>query len=206
MTNDTSAETRPGPRDRRGVLAARTLEVARRHFAERGYAGTSIRGIARDAGVDPGLVHHYYGSKDDLLDACTTPPESWAAAIAATWTTPVEELGAALVARTLANWRSAESVPILRSILLIAAHHPPTRERLRAIVAMQLMGPARIGIDEDDRRLRSGLVASQLLGLALMRYVWEIEPVAGMTDEAVVALVGPTVQRYIDGDLGRARG
>ena len=63
-----------GPRDERGVLAARILAAARESFAEHGLAGTSVRAIARSADVDPALVYHYYGSKNGLLDACTTPP------------------------------------------------------------------------------------------------------------------------------------
>ena len=64
----------PGPRDERGVLAARILTEARTSFAEHGFAGTTVRAIARAADVDPALVHHYYGSKENLLDAATTPP------------------------------------------------------------------------------------------------------------------------------------
>ena len=66
--------TTPGPRDERGVLAARILRAARDAFAENGWAGTTIRSIARAADVDPALVYHYFGSKEGLLDAATTPP------------------------------------------------------------------------------------------------------------------------------------
>ncbi len=194
-------EARPGPRDERGVLAARILATAREEFAANGYAGTTLRAIARRAGVDPALVYHYFGTKDGLLEACTEPPPAWRARIAEVWAGPSEHLGSALVRVTLENWRAPDSGPTIRAILLIAAHHPATRERLRRLVANQLMGPARIGVDEGERTVRSSLIASQLLGLGLMRHVWRIEPLASMPDDDVVAAIGPTIQRYADGGL-----
>ena len=64
----------PGPRDERGVLAARILTAAREAFAQTGWAGTTIRAVAREADVDPALVYHYFASKEGLLDAATAPP------------------------------------------------------------------------------------------------------------------------------------
>lgn len=192
---------KPGPRDERGVLAARILEAARHEFAANGFAGTTVRAVAREADVDPALVYHYYGSKDGLLEACTTPPPSVLERIAHVWGGPVAQLGPALVRLTLENWRAPDSGPVFRAILLIAAHHPATRERLRGLVADQLMGPAQIGKTPEERVTRSGLIASQLLGLALVRYVWRVEPLASMPDDAVIAAIGPTIQRYVDGDL-----
>ncbi|WP_232002321.1 helix-turn-helix domain-containing protein, partial [Mycobacterium sp. 1482292.6] len=69
--------TTPGPRDERGVLAGRIVAAARVEFAEHGWAGTTIRAIARAADVDPALVYHYFGSKEKLLDAATNPPQKW---------------------------------------------------------------------------------------------------------------------------------
>ena len=106
-----SRPLQPGPRDERGVLAARILSVARAQFSENGWAGTTIRSIARAADVDPSLIYHYFGSKESLLDACTTPPPEWLARIAVAWAAPREELGARLVAVTLQNWRAEDSGP-----------------------------------------------------------------------------------------------
>ena len=195
----------PGPRDFKGVLAARILTVARSAFSENGWAGTTIRGIAREADVDPSLIYHYFGSKEALLDACTTPPAAFLARIRDTWAAPREELGARLVATTLQNWQDENSAPTTRAILLIAAHEPGTRAKLRALVANSLMGPASIGRTEKERVTRSGLIASQLLGLGLMRYIWEVEPIASMSDDEVIAAVGPTIQRYIDDDITPAK-
>ncbi|WP_179475041.1 TetR/AcrR family transcriptional regulator [Mycolicibacterium vinylchloridicum] len=191
----------PGPRDEKGVLAARILDAARGEFAEHGSAGTTIRAVARAAEVDPALVYHYFGSKEGLLDAATNPPQRWLENVAKTWTTPVPELGSALLRLMLSAWADDEIGPILRAVLQTAAHEPSTREKLRRVVEGQLMGVSQLGADEADRRKRSGLISSQIMGLAMMRYIWHIEPVASLTDDEIVAAVAPNLQRYVDGDL-----
>jgi AcrR family transcriptional regulator len=195
----------PGPRDERGVLAARILGAAREEFAENGWAGTTIRAVARTADVDPALVYHYFGSKAALLDAATTPPARWLESVAKTWTAPVRELGTALLRLMLGAWADEEIGPILRSVLLTAAHEQVTREKLRKIVEGSLMGLAQLGVDEHDRLVRSGLISSQMMGLAMMRYVWKVEPVASMTDDELVAAVAPNLQHYVEADLAGSR-
>ena len=197
-----TVSTAPGPRDERGVLAARILTAAREAFADTGYAGTTIRSIARAADVDPALVYHYFGSKEALLDAATDPPQRWLDGVAATWATPVDRLGEALIRLMLGAWADDEIGPVLRAILQTAAHEATTREKLRRVVESSLLGVSQLGDDDADRLTRSGLISSQLMGLAMVRYVWRIEPVASMTDDALVAAVAPTLQRYIEHDLG----
>jgi len=192
----------PGPRDARGVLSQRILTEARTAFAKLGWAGTTARSVARAAGVDPALVYHYFGSKKGLLDAATALPDRLIERVAAAWEGPDAELGERLVRHMLAVWQDQELGPTLQAILQIAAHEPKTLERLRSIIRA-MMGQSKASLR--DRERRSGLIAAQLFGLAFMRFVWKIEPLATMTDEAVVAAVGPTIQRYVDGDLGRAR-
>ncbi|BBY23006.1 TetR family transcriptional regulator [Mycobacterium stomatepiae] len=191
----------PGPRDERGVLAARIVAAARDEFADHGWAGTTIRAVARAADVDPALVYHYFGSKEGLLDAATNPPQKWLENVAKAWTTPIDQLGAALVTLLLASWADDEVGPTLRAILQAAAHEPATREKLRRVVEGSLMGVAELGGDERDRLVRSGLISSQMMGFALMRYVWKIEPLASMTDDEAIAALAPNLQRYVDGDL-----
>ena len=195
----------PGPRDERGVLAARIVAAARDQFAEDGWAGTTIRAVARSADVDPALVYHYFGSKEGLLDAATNPPQKWLETIAGVWTTPIQQLGKALITLLLASWADDEIGPTLRAILQTAAHEPSTREKLRRVVEGSLMGVSELGSDERDRLTRSGLVSSQMMGFALMRYVWKIEPVASMSDEEVIAAIAPNLQHYVNGDLTAER-
>jgi AcrR family transcriptional regulator len=191
----------PGPRDERGVLAARILAEARASFAEHGYAGTTVRAVARAAGVDPALVYHYYGSKENLLDAATTPPPSFLGQIVLAWQSPPAELGRRLVRQMLANWQDPDHAPVLRAVMQIAGNEPATREKLRTIIERSMMGPSAQALSEDERLLRSSLIAAQLMGLAFMRFVWKIEPLASMDDDAVVAAIAPTIQRYLDGDV-----
>ena len=194
----------PGPRDERGVLAARIVAAARDEFAEHGWAGTTIRAVARAADVDPALVYHYFGSKEGLLDAATNPPQSWLENVAKVWATPIEDLGEALVKLLLASWADDEIGPTLRAILQTAAHEPSTREKLRRVVEGSLMGVSELGGDERDRLVRSGLISSQMMGFALMRYVWKIEPVASMSEDEAIAAITPNLQHYVDGDLTTA--
>lgn len=191
----------PGPRDERGVLAARILAAAREAFAETGWAGTTIRAVARAADVDPALVYHYFGSKDGLLDAATNPPQRWLEHVEKTWTTPVPDLGCALLRLMLGAWADDEIGPVLRSVLQTAAHEASTREKLRRVVESSLMGVSQLGVDERDRMVRSGLIASQIMGLAMMRYIWKIEPLASMSDDELVAAIAPNLQHYIEGEV-----
>lgn len=191
----------PGPRDERGVLAARILAAARDEFARHGWAGSTIRAVARAADVDPALVYHYFGSKEGLLDAATNPPQKFLDNVATTWTTPIDQLGVALITLLLASWADDEVGPTLRAILQTAAHEPATHEKLRRVVEGSLMGVAELGDDERDRLVRSGLVSSQMMGFALMRYVWKIEPVASMTEDEVIAAIAPNLQRYVSGQI-----
>lgn len=191
----------PGPRDERGVLAARITAAARDEFAQHGWAGTTIRAVARGADVDPALVYHYFGSKEGLLDAATNPPQKFLDNVAKVWTTPVDRLGAALITALLDAWADDEVAPTLRAILQTAAHEPATHEKLRRIVEGSLMGVSNLGVDERDRMIRSGLVSTQMMGFALMRYVWRIEPIASMTKDEAIAAIAPNLQHYVSGDL-----
>ncbi|GAA4296723.1 TetR family transcriptional regulator [Mycobacterium paraffinicum] len=191
----------PGPRDERGVLAARILTAARDEFAEHGWAGTPIRAVARTADVDPALIYHYFGSKEGLLDAATTPPQKWLDAVAATWATPKADLGRQLIRTVLDTWTDEEVGPILRAVVLTAAHEDKTRDKLRLIVERGLIGGSTLGADEDERLRRSGLIATQLIGFALLRYVWKMEPIASMPEDEVVAAMAPNLQRYVEGDI-----
>jgi len=197
-----SVERRPsGPREERGVLHARILESARDSFAAHGWAGTSIRAVARGAGVDPALVYHYFGSKEQLLDAATEMPTDWAAGIRNDWTMPLDRLGEALVQGTLRNWSDERFRPLLLATLQTAAHEPRTREKVARVFAGVLMAPALERLDADQRLRRAGLAATQLLGIVMMREVWRIEPIASMTVDELAAAVGPTIQRYLTDDL-----
>lgn len=202
--------TRPsrGPRDEPGVLADRIVRVARHSFGEHGWAGTSIRGVARGADVDPALVHYYFDSKEALLDAAMTPPPEWLLSVAESVQAPIDRRGEAIVRAMLRAWSTPDIADALRSIVLTAAHVPAARERLRFVVSTALVEAAAAQLDDDERVVRASLVASHVIGVALVRSVWEIEPLATMDDDRLVTLLAPTIQRYLVAplpDVGRDR-
>ncbi len=190
-----------GPRDDRGVVAAQILHAARAAFARNGYAATSLRSVARDAGVDPALVTYYFKSKSGLLDAALVPPPSWAESIATAAASPIRTRGAALVQTMITGWEQPETAAFLRSTILAAAHEPIARQRLAANFAVHILGAVSSTLDDEERLLRASLAASQIVGVAIMRYVWQVDPLATVSADRVVELIAPTVQRYLNGKI-----
>ncbi len=192
-----------GPREDRGVLSARIVAAARASFAERGWAGTTLRGVAREAEVDSALVHYYFGSKEELLEASITPPPEWIGSVRVAVEQPVRRRGEAIVRNVLWVWSDPGLADVWRSIVLTAAHEPRARDKLVAIIEVSLVRTVAAEVDGEERLVRASLVAAQMFGVIMMRYIWRIEPLASLSDDQVVALVAPTVQRYLTGRLRR---
>lgn len=183
-------------------MVERIIDAARTSFAHNGWAGTTLRGVAREVDVDPALVHYYFSSKEELLDASTRPPQAWIDSIATTNAVPLRDRGEAVVRNVIWGWTQPEIREVLGSILITAAHEPRTREKLRAFVTASLLPAIADRIEGDERLLRASLVATQVVGLVMMRWVWEIEPIASLPEDQLVALMGPNIQRYLTGRLG----
>ena len=192
---------RRGPTEDRGVAMDRIVTVARASFAENGWAGTSLRAVARDAGVDSRLIAYYFTDKSALLQACLQPPPGYLEGIAAVLRTPLRRRGAALVRNLLSAWNNPPTAAVLRSIILTAAHEPVALERLQQVFRNSMIGAVADSLDDGERLVRGGLVASQLVGLSMTRYVWRLEPIWRVPDEDVISLIGPTIQRYLTGRL-----
>jgi AcrR family transcriptional regulator len=193
---------RPGnPDTREAILAA-----AREAFAERGFDGASIRAIATSAGVDPALVHHYFGTKDQLflatMNAPFDPRELLPQAIAG----PRDQVGERLVRLFLRVWDSPPGRTAGEALLRSAVTNEWTARLMREFVTTQILRRAmeHLELDPAQAPLRASLVGSQLAGVAMARYILKVEPLASAPAEAVVAAVGPTVQRYLTGDLSPA--
>lgn len=195
-----------GPRDERGVLSDKVLAAARTSFATNGFAGTSLRAVALAAGVDPALVSYYAGTKRDLLEAVLRPPVSYIERVAAAAATPTRTRGAALVRATVESWDDPATAEYLRSVILTAAHEPIAMNRLRDIFATHILHTVATSLDDDERELRAGLVSSHIVGMAMTRYVWKVGSMATLTSDEVVALLAPTIQRYLSGPLPRREG
>jgi AcrR family transcriptional regulator len=189
---------RPGnPDTREAILAA-----ARGVFAEKGFDGASIRAIAGDAGVDPALVHHYFGTKDKLFLATMNAPIDPSVLIPQALDGPREEAGDRLVRLVLSVWDSpagGAAVALIRS----AMSNDWTARLMREFVVTQVLrrAVAELSIDPAEADLRTALVATQIAGLAVIRYILKVEPVASAAPETLVAMIGPTVQRYLFDEL-----
>lgn len=199
MTEGGRRGRRPGKADTRGEI----LDAARQLFAERGYAGASVRAIAGAAGVDPALVHHYFGTKERLFLASVELPVDPREVLAPAIALGPDGMGERLVRAFVTAWDDPDTGPQLVAFA-ISLMDPSGRELVAHGILPVLILPLgkAIGITEPDRRMT--LVASQILGLILVRYVLALEPVASMSADQVVAIYGPTVQRYLTGDLGPA--
>lgn len=175
---------------------ARILTAARRLFARDGYDLATIRAVAAEAEADPALVIRYFGGKDALFAAATVFDLRVPALDAA----PPDGLGETLVRHFLARWEGETDDQSLRILLRAGVTHPVAAERVRGLFAEQVL-PVIRRVAPDRPEVRAGLVASQILGLALCRFILTIPPMADMPAETVVACVGPNVQRYLTGDL-----
>ncbi|WP_051022610.1 TetR/AcrR family transcriptional regulator [Nocardia pneumoniae] len=178
------------------------MTAARKSFAERGYSGTSLRSVAQAADVDPTLVNYYFSNKTGLLKAALEPPDAFGAGIAEAARAPLEERGRAFVEAALRMWDDPATAEVLRSIILAASHEPFAMERLRSVFSALVLQVVSASLPDAEAELRADLVSTQIVGLAMTRYVWAIDRIADIPSEQVVRLIAPTVQHYLTGALG----
>jgi AcrR family transcriptional regulator len=185
---------RPGHQDTREAI----LSAARDAFAERGYDASSIRLIAAAAGVDPALVHHYFGTKDKLFLSAVRAPFDPATVVPIVLAGGLDGIGERLVRTLLTVWDSpvgGTAAAFVRSAVSNELIAKMMREfivnRVLRRVAKELdLAPA-------EGPIRANLVATQIAGLIMVRYIIKVEPLASASPETIAALIGPTVQRYI---------
>ncbi|GIG89983.1 TetR/AcrR family transcriptional regulator [Plantactinospora endophytica] len=194
---------RPGNPDTREVI----LRAARDAFAERGFDRTSIRAIATSAGVDPALVHHYFGTKDQLFLATIDIPFDPQELLPQIAADGIDGVGERLVRTFLRVWDSPAGTAAA-ALFRSAMNNEWTARLLREFLETQVLRRATglLEIDPAEAPLRSSLVASQMAGMVMVRYILRLEPLASAPPDMVVAAVGPTVQRYLTGDLGQLTG
>jgi AcrR family transcriptional regulator len=205
---------RRGSRPRSGRRAgdsgtrAAILESARRHFADRGYDSATIRGIAADAGVDPALVHHFYGSKERLFAAAMqlpcVPSEVITAALADCARPPSVSMGEYLAGSALTLWETPGVRESFQGLLRSAVTSEQANAMLREFLTEAILGPVASltgQTDPDGASFRASMVATQMLGLAMTRYLLQLEPIATAGREQLIAAIGPTIDRYLTGAL-----
>src|SRR6476620_8554735 len=165
------------------------LAAAKQRFAESGYERATIRAIAADANIDPSMVMRYFGNKDQLFASAADfdlqlPDFS---------STKHDEMGGQLVTYFMDRWERDEALVVL---LRSSTTNTEAAQRMQEIFAAQLL-PAIAKINAGDAPRRAGLIATQVLGLALCRYVLRLPPVVAMSRDDVVEWLGPTIQRYL---------
>ncbi|HEY9393583.1 MAG TPA: TetR family transcriptional regulator [Nocardioides sp.] len=172
----------------------RILAVAREHFARQGYDRTTIRSIASAAQIDPSMVMRYFGNKEELFKVAA----SIDLALPDLSTTPEGEVGRVMTAHFVRTW---DSEGTLMALLRRAASDPQAAEQMRSIFATQVAAAvAPLCPDPTQAARRAALVATQLLGIALGRYVLHLPPIVEMDPEEIVTWVAPTIDRYLTAD------
>jgi AcrR family transcriptional regulator len=180
------------PRARKSDIARdRILTAARQVFSEEGYDGATIRAIAAAASINPAMVMRYYGSKEGLfaavadLDFRVTPLAGVA----------VTELGEALVRHVLELWENPADGVVLAAMMRASISNETARERIVAQFSQQIAGLfAAIG---PSAAPAAPFIATQILGLAMARYIWRIPAIVALPKDLVVTRIGKTVQRYL---------
>ena len=178
------------------------LEAAQRSFAACGYDRTTIRAIASEAGVDPALVVHFFGSKQQLFLAVMDlpfEPEEVLPGILAGSRRTVGERFARFIVGVLED-EQARSV--LTGMVRAAASEPEAARMLRDLISRRVVAPIAATLGAKDAQLRATLVGSQIVGVVMARYVVAVEPLASLDPERLVAALGPTLQRYLVGQIG----
>ncbi|GAA5076254.1 TetR family transcriptional regulator [Nocardia iowensis] len=202
--NGSQAEDRPARTGRRpGRSGAREaiLRAARARFSEAGFDKTSIRSVAGDAGVDPALVHHYFGTKQELFAAVVQLPMDPEITLRAVDSAPLDRLGEAILRAVLGVWDSPAGAGIVAMVRSIIAGGDTALARSFLLEIVLERVRQRIATPADDGRLRVALVASQMVGLLMTRKIVELEPIPSATIEEVVTAVAPNLQRYLTGEL-----
>jgi AcrR family transcriptional regulator len=187
---------RPGNQDTRGEIIA----AARHAFAAKGFAGASMRGIAAEAGVDAALIHHYFESKQQLFLATVALPVDLPQVVEQVAAGDRNDLGERLVQTVLRVWDS-ELQPSLVAAIRTALTDPGLTRSVGEFFTLEVIGHVlrRDDLPLEEANRRAGLVASQVVGLLMGRYVLRLPALVNRRSEDLVAEIGPTVQRYVDG-------
>ena len=185
---------RPGNADTRGEI----VDAAKRVFAAKGYDGTSLRGVAREAGVDPALVHHYFDGKASLFVAAMALPfdprqvEEHAAA--------TEFSGSRTIEGFLSMWDRAEGTgSSFVSCMAAMAASTNVADAMREFISERVWSvlPHNEGESEALKRRRTSMASSQLMGLAFARYLLRVPPMSSASPKQIARWVGPTLDRYV---------
>ena len=188
---------RPGASGTREAI----LDAARRVFAERGYQQATIRGVAELAEVDPALVHHYFGTKQGLFVAAVRLPVNPVEELVTVLASDRDSTGERMIGVFLSVWDHAANNSPMLALVRSAVSDEQAAAMLREFITEEVLGRIAELLGSPDAKLRATLAGSQLIGLMMARYIIKVEPLASAPPAQVVAAVGPTLQRYLTGDI-----
>lgn len=173
------------------------LAAAREQFAGKGFDGASLRTIAAGAGVDAGLIRHFFGSKDDLFAATLQIPDEIIQRVLAALAGDRDHLGERMALAYFTLWEDPATAGPLLAIARSAIASDKAGDRLRAILSARVLQHATPLLATDQQETRATLAGAHLLGIALARYVLRVESLASLEREALVAMCAPAIQRYL---------
>jgi AcrR family transcriptional regulator len=185
---------RPGQTETRELI----LGAARNQFGERGYDGATIRGIAAEAGVNPALVHHFFGSKEQVFAAALELPVNPAMVLSTILDGPREEIGERILRLFLGLWRESDTRKSFLALVRSVSTNESAALMLRQFVERVMM--ARVAEALAIPRLRLNALISHIMGIAMLRYIIGVEPMASADEDELVATIAPVIQRYIEGE------
>jgi AcrR family transcriptional regulator len=184
---------RPGGPDTRGEI----LRAARESFAGKGFTATSLRAVAREAGVDAALVHHYFDSKDELFIESMALPIDPRQVAARVLDGPREELGRRIITAFLGVWESPDGQQRMKAILRSVVSNDDVARVMREGISQLIIQPVAQALDVPDAQLRVSLVATQLIGIALTRYLIELDPIASCSVPELIDRMAPALQHVL---------
>lgn len=197
MTPSRRSGRRPGDSGTREAI----LAAAKESFAVSGYDATTIRGVGRTAGVDPALVHHFFGTKQELFAAAMDLPVDPSQIVPALLADGLDGLGERLIRMFLLVWDTAPGQGPMLALLRSAAANDQAAAMLREFLTHSILGPLTRAAGRDRPEMRASLIGSQMMGLAVARYIVRLEPLSATDADTIAPIIGPTIQRYLTGDL-----
>ncbi|WP_261879455.1 TetR/AcrR family transcriptional regulator [Mycobacterium marinum] len=201
METTNTGRRRPGRPTGTSNTREHILTCARELFALNGLDRTSVRSVAAAAGVDAALVHHYYGTKQQLFAAAIQIPIDPTVVLEQIVETPVDELGLKLPSVLLPLWDSELGTGLIATLraLMAGTESNLARSFLQEVVTSEV--GSRVDFPTGTGRIRAQFVASQLLGVVMARHIVKIEPFASLPADQVAQAIAPTLQRYLTGEL-----
>ncbi|SDE08261.1 TetR family transcriptional regulator [Glycomyces harbinensis] len=190
---------RAGRRSGNPDTRAEILAAARRLFADEGYESVSMRRIAAEAGVDPSLIHHYFGSKDDLFMAAIELPLDPAPEVAAVLKDgDIEGAGGRLMHAFVKIWDGPHHEKLL-AVVRTSLSKPAMSFVLKQLFEHRIVKTVQehLGDQVDHVPVRASFIASQVFGLVVARYILKLEPLASLNEAELAESIGPTIDRYL---------